>query len=83
MSKECNLHCDVCVTVEKKHTLPPFEYLDSFWIMRSQQSRHRDKGLLERVSGLSVGALHAGYLCLQNIGVIFCVRAVDVANGIT
>ena len=35
----CNLHCDVV------NTLPPFGSLDSAWIMRSQRSRRRDKGL--------------------------------------
>ena len=43
--KERNLHCDVHVAAEIKHTLPPFGYLDSFWITRSQGSRRRDKGL--------------------------------------
>ena len=41
--KERNLHCDVHVTAESKHILPPFESLDSFWIRRSQRSRRRDK----------------------------------------
>ena len=44
--KERNLHCDVHVAAENKHTLPPFGSLDSFWIMRSQRSRRRDKSLL-------------------------------------
>ena len=43
--KERNLHCDVHVAAENKHILPPFGSLDSFWITRSQRSRHRDKGL--------------------------------------
>ena len=43
--KECNWHCDVRVTAENKHTLPTFGPLDSFWIMRSQRSRRRDKGI--------------------------------------
>ena len=43
--KEHNLHCDVHVTAENKHTLLPFESLDSFWITRTQRSRCRDKGL--------------------------------------
>ena len=38
--KERNLHCDVYVAAENERTLPPFEYLDSFWIMR------RDKGYM-------------------------------------
>ena len=42
---ECNLHCDVHVATENKHTIPPFGSLDSFWIMQSQRSRRRDKGL--------------------------------------
>ena len=42
---ERNLHCDVHVAAENKHTLPPLWSLDSFWIMRSQRSRRRDKGL--------------------------------------
>ena len=44
--KERTLHCDVHVAAENKHVLPPFGYLDSFWITRSQRSRRRDKGLL-------------------------------------
>ena len=40
--KERNLHRDIHVTAENKHTLPPFGSLDSLWIMRS---RHRNKGL--------------------------------------
>ena len=44
--KERNLHCGVHVTAENKPTLSPFGYLDSFWVMRLQRSRHRDKGLL-------------------------------------
>ena len=47
--KERNLHCDVHVTAENKHTLLPFGSLDSFWIMRSQRPRRRDKGLLASV----------------------------------
>ena len=44
--KERNLHCDEnIVTAENEHTLPPFGSRDSFWIMRSQRSRRRDKGL--------------------------------------
>ena len=39
--RERNLHCDVHVAAENKHTLPPFGSLASFWIMRS---RRRDKG---------------------------------------
>ena len=31
--KERNLHCDVHVPAENKHTLPPFENIDSFWVM--------------------------------------------------
>ena len=46
---ERNLHCDVHTTAENKHTLPPFGSLDSFWIMRSQRSRRRDKGLFKRI----------------------------------
>ena len=44
-SKKRNLHCDVHVTAENKDTLPPFGSLDSFWTMRSQRSRRRDKGI--------------------------------------
>ena len=43
--KERNFHCDVHATTENKHKLPPFGSLDSFWTMRSQRSRCRDKGL--------------------------------------
>ena len=35
--KERNLHCDVHITT--------VEYLDSFWIMRSQRPIRRDEGL--------------------------------------
>ena len=41
--KERNLHCDVV-------HLPSFVYLDSFWIMRSQRSRRRDKGIKAKMS---------------------------------
>ena len=54
--KERNLHCDVV-------TLPPFGSLDSFWIMRSQRSRRRDKALLcccEPVYFLCDSSVHAG-----------------------
>ena len=43
--KERDLHCDVHVTADNKHAFPPFGSLDSFWIMRSQRSRRRNKGL--------------------------------------
>ena len=39
------MHCDVHSAAENKHTLPLCGSLDSFWIMRSQRSRRRDKGL--------------------------------------
>ena len=38
MHKERNLHCDVHVATENKHTLPPFRSLDSFWIMRDSRN---------------------------------------------
>ena len=44
--KERNLHCDMHVAAVNKCTLPPFESLDSLWMMRSQRSRRREKGLL-------------------------------------
>ena len=37
--------CDIHVGDANKRTLPPFQSLDSFWIMRSERSRRRDKGL--------------------------------------
>ena len=42
---ERNLHCDVHINTENRHTLPPNGSLDSFWITRSQRSRRREKGL--------------------------------------
>ena len=54
MRKECNLHCDVHVAAENKHTLPPFGSLDSFWITRSQRSRFLDKGLWMTLSEAAV-----------------------------
>ena len=48
-----NLHCEVHVAAENKHTLPPFESLDAFWIMPSQRSRRRDKGpLFENITAI-------------------------------
>ena len=44
--KERNLHCDVHVAAENKHSLPPFGSLESFWIRRSQRPRRRETGLL-------------------------------------
>ena len=43
--KERNLHCDLHVAAENKRILPPFQSLDSFWMMRSQLSRRCDKSL--------------------------------------
>ena len=47
-ASERNLHCDLHVTAENKHTLPPVGSVDSFWIMRLQRSRRRDKALCHR-----------------------------------
>ena len=48
--KERNLHCDIVHIT----TRPPFGSLDSIWIMRSQLSRRRDKGLLCNVQSLRI-----------------------------
>ena len=37
--KDRNLHCDVRVAAENKHTLLPCGSLDSFWITAIQTSR--------------------------------------------
>ena len=53
MRKESNLHCDGHVAAVNKRTLPPFALLDSFWIMRSQRSRHRDKAFIATSGSLA------------------------------
>ena len=57
MRKERNLHYDVHVVAENKHTVPLFESLDSFWfwIMRSQRSIRRDMA--------HIGSIHANGNC--------------------
>ena len=60
--KERNLHCDVHVAAENKQTLPPFGSLESFWIMRSQRSRRRDKIAYKSFCRLS---LFSYFRCLK------------------
>ena len=40
-----NLLFDVHVIAENQHTILPFGNLDSFWMLRTQRSRRRDKGI--------------------------------------
>ena len=40
-----NLRVMNIICIVTHYTIPPFGSLDSFWIMRSQRSRRRDKGL--------------------------------------
>ena len=58
--KERNLHCDVHVTAESKHTLPPFESINSFWIRRLQRSRRRNKAHGGRFFSQHISMKHEG-----------------------
>ena len=62
-TKERNLHCDVHVAAVDKRTLPPFEFLDSFWIASIE---NRDEGLYAFIATAS------GSLATQTAAI--CVR---------
>ena len=81
--KDRNLHCDVHISVENKHTFPQFGSLDSFRIMRSQQSRRRNKGLLHCI--VLREKLTSGWEerldDFQKLLVLRCLRSDKMTNG--
>ena len=44
--KERNLHCDVHVTAENKHTLPPFWSLDSLYSLKTRSGMRARETLM-------------------------------------